>query len=249
MPGTCCWLRTLYRCDSRSRSRAFAETDRRRCPGSGLLHHSDRGSPYASEDYQDVLRGRGITCSMSRKGHCYDNAVVESFFKTRWVQPVDATSALIEVMRMASRRRGLTAAQKRDLWRRWKEGESLSEIGRALGKAAPSIFGIVRAHGGFAPASRARCSKVLSLAEREEISRGLTAGFSLRRIAEVLGRSSSTVSREIARNGGRRSYRAAKADAEAWSRAVDTSSSGRTASASSGCWTSTIPPGGRRAPS
>ena len=55
---------------------------KRRCPGTGLLHHSDRGSTYASEDYQRALAGRGITCSMSRKGNCYDNAVVESWFKT-----------------------------------------------------------------------------------------------------------------------------------------------------------------------
>lgn len=55
---------------------------RRRCPGAGLLHHSDQGSPYASEDYQRVLGAHGITCSMSRRGNCYDNAVVESWFKT-----------------------------------------------------------------------------------------------------------------------------------------------------------------------
>jgi len=55
---------------------------RRRCPGAGLLHHSDQGSPYASEDYQDVLAAQSITCSMSRRGNCYDNAVMESFFST-----------------------------------------------------------------------------------------------------------------------------------------------------------------------
>jgi putative transposase len=55
---------------------------KRRCPGVGLLHHSDRGSQYASEDYQKALKARGITCSMSRRGDCYDNAVVESFFGT-----------------------------------------------------------------------------------------------------------------------------------------------------------------------
>ncbi len=55
---------------------------RRCCPGAGLLHHSDQGSPYASEDYQRVLEAHGITCSMSRRGNCYDNAVVESWFKT-----------------------------------------------------------------------------------------------------------------------------------------------------------------------
>jgi putative transposase len=55
---------------------------RRRCPDSGLLHHSDQGSPYASEDFQKELAARGITCSMSRRGNCYDNAVMESWFST-----------------------------------------------------------------------------------------------------------------------------------------------------------------------
>lgn len=55
---------------------------KRRCPGTGLLHHSDRGSQYASEDYQKALEARGITCSMSRKGDCYDNAAMESWFGT-----------------------------------------------------------------------------------------------------------------------------------------------------------------------
>lgn len=54
----------------------------RRCPETGLLHHSDRGSTYASEDYQDRLAAHGITCSMSRTGDCYDNAVMEAFFST-----------------------------------------------------------------------------------------------------------------------------------------------------------------------
>ena len=55
---------------------------KRRCPEAGLLHHSDQGCTYASEDYQAILETRGITCSMSRRGDCYDNAVVESFFST-----------------------------------------------------------------------------------------------------------------------------------------------------------------------
>jgi len=55
---------------------------KRRCPALGLLHHSDQGSTYASEDYQDVLAAYGITCSMSRRGNCYDNAVMEAFFST-----------------------------------------------------------------------------------------------------------------------------------------------------------------------
>jgi putative transposase len=55
---------------------------RRRCPDAGLLHHSDQGSTYASEDYQNLLKARGITCSMSRRGNCHDNAVAESWFST-----------------------------------------------------------------------------------------------------------------------------------------------------------------------
>jgi len=55
---------------------------KRRCPDAGLLHHSDRGCTYASEDYQAILDARGLTCSMSRRGDCYDNAVMESFFST-----------------------------------------------------------------------------------------------------------------------------------------------------------------------
>jgi putative transposase len=62
--------------------RALEMALRRRCPEAGLLHHSDQGSPYASEDYQDVLTAHGITCSMSRRGNCYDNAVMESFFSS-----------------------------------------------------------------------------------------------------------------------------------------------------------------------
>jgi putative transposase len=62
--------------------RALAMALKRRCPDVGLLHHSDQGSPYASEVYQTILEVRGITCSMSRRGNCYDNAVMESFFST-----------------------------------------------------------------------------------------------------------------------------------------------------------------------
>ena len=62
--------------------RALEAALKRRCPDNGLLHHSDQGSPYASEDYRTVLEAQGITCSMSRRGNCYDNAVMESFFST-----------------------------------------------------------------------------------------------------------------------------------------------------------------------
>ena len=116
-------------------------------------------------------------------------------------------------------RPGLTAEQKRELWLRWQAGESLSEIGRALGRQAGSIHGVVAANGGYVPARRRRSGRVLSLAEREEISRGLASSLSLRAIAGRLGRAPSTVSREIARHGGRLHYRAARADERAWKRA------------------------------
>ena len=113
-------------------------------------------------------------------------------------------------------RPGLTLMQKKELWRRWKEGESLSEIGRALGKHAGSIHGVVKAHGGIVPAARRRSARTLSFAEREEISRGLAHEEPVRRIAARLGRAPSTVSREINRHGGRRRYRAVRADDRAW---------------------------------
>lgn len=116
-------------------------------------------------------------------------------------------------------RPGLTAEQKRELWSRWKAGESLSEIGRVLGKQPGSIHGVVASNGGYVPAVRKRGGRVLSLAEREEISRGLAEGVSLRTIARRRGRAPSTVSREIARHGGRSRYRAAVADERAWVRA------------------------------
>jgi IS30 family transposase len=68
-------------------------------------------------------------------------------------------------------RPGLSLGQKKELWRRWKEGQSLSEIGRALGRHAGSIHGVVKANGGIVPAERTRAARTLSLADREEISR------------------------------------------------------------------------------
>ena len=116
-------------------------------------------------------------------------------------------------------RPGLSQAQKREIWRRWKEGQSLSEIGRALGKVPGSIHNVVSSNGGFVPAPRKRSPTVLTLAEREEISRGLAREESFRTIATRLGRPPSTVSREVGRNGGRAAYRAAGADEAAWERA------------------------------
>ena len=113
-------------------------------------------------------------------------------------------------------RPGLSAAQKADLWQRWKQGQSLSEIGRALGKHAGSIHGVLSSNGGFIPPVRKRSRWALTLAEREEISRGLATDASIRQIAATLGRAPSTVSREIRRHGGAHMYRAAEADTQAW---------------------------------
>jgi len=117
-------------------------------------------------------------------------------------------------------RPGLSHEQKVELWRRWKAGETLSDIGRGLGKHAASVFGVVAAKGGFAPAPRSRKSGSLSLMEREEISRALVAGCSFRQLGRRLGRTTSTISREVARNGGRRAYRATRADERALDRAL-----------------------------
>jgi IS30 family transposase len=116
-------------------------------------------------------------------------------------------------------RPGLSAEQKRELWIRWKDGQSLSDIGRALGKHAGSVFGVLQAKGGIAPPLRQRSARALTLEGREEISRGLVAGLSLRQIAAQLGRSPSTISREIGRNGGRMKYRAMAADSRSWQQA------------------------------
>src|SRR2546421_9979676 len=114
--------------------------------------------------------------------------------------------------------RGFTAAEKTELWDRWKRGESLKAIGRAFGKQSSSIYFLVAPHGGIRPAERRRSRLALSLVEREVISRGVTAHQSARSIARWLGRSPSTVSREMSRNGGCDRYRATLADENAWAR-------------------------------
>src|ERR1700736_4204792 len=116
-------------------------------------------------------------------------------------------------------RPGLTAREKRELWSRWRRGQSLSDIGRALGKHAGSIFGVLASNGGITPRAATRNASSLSLRHREEISRCLVKGLTIRRIAARLKRAPSTISREIARNGGRAKYRAAQADERAWANA------------------------------
>ena len=117
------------------------------------------------------------------------------------------------------KRRGFTAAQKTELWTQWQQGLSLKAIGRALGKSSSSIYGQLAPYGGIRPAPRRRSGLALTVTEREEISRGIATYQSIRLIASLLGRSPSTVSREIGRNGGYDRYRATQADERAWARA------------------------------
>jgi IS30 family transposase len=106
------------------------------------------------------------------------------------------------------------------MWCRWKAGQSLNEIGRALGKDHVVIQLLLARHGGIAPAARRRSRRVLTLAEREDISRGIASGCSMRVIAQRLSRAPSTLSREVARHGGRAQYRANAADQRAWESAL-----------------------------
>src|SRR5512146_576526 len=118
---------------------------------------------------------------------------------------------------MAKRRRRMfTAAESAEVWDRWQRGEGLKLIGRMFDRSSGAIFQHLKPHGGIRPVPRQRSRRVLSLADREEISRGVAAGVSLRSIAATLGRAPSTISRELKRNGGHRRYRAAAADKRAW---------------------------------
>src|SRR5689334_20811225 len=110
----------------------------------------------------------------------------------------------------------LSPAEKIDIWRRWECGQSQHEIGRAFGRPHPTIRKLLLPSGGIAPIARRRSRLALTLAEREDISRGIASDSSIREIARLLKRSPSTVSREVARHGGRPAYRAHDADRRAW---------------------------------
>ena len=112
-----------------------------------------------------------------------------------------------------------TATQRADIWDRWQRGESLTAIGRLFDRPSSSIFNMLAPTGGIRPPPRQRSRLALTPAEREEISRGLARRLSLRTIATQLGRSPSTISRELHRNGGATGYRAMQADQAAWDRA------------------------------
>jgi IS30 family transposase len=113
-----------------------------------------------------------------------------------------------------------SAAQRSEIWARWQLGESMSSIGRRFDRQSSSIFSVLSPSGGIRPAERRRSGRALSLSEREEISRGLVAGRSLRTIAAQLGRAPSTISREVGRGGGRDRYRGTVSDQAAWDRAL-----------------------------
>ena len=112
-----------------------------------------------------------------------------------------------------------TDAQKAEMWDRWQRGESFHSIARLFDRYHTSVRGIIAATGGIRPPERRRSRLALTLAEREEISRGIARDLSLRAIAARLGRAPSTISREVKRNGGTQHYRANRADQAAWDRA------------------------------
>lgn len=115
--------------------------------------------------------------------------------------------------------KGFSLEQQADIWNRWKLGESLSDIGRALNKNPGSIHHVIAFHGGISPKPKMRSNRSLSFEEREEISRACSNQQTIRQIALMLNRAPSTISREIKRNGGEKAYRAHQADSKAWQNA------------------------------
>ena len=113
-----------------------------------------------------------------------------------------------------------SAAQRSEIWDRWQAaGGPMSSIGRRFDRESSSVFSVISPTGGIRPPDRHRAQQALSLSEREEISRWLSMRRSLRSIARHLGRSASSISREVQRNGGADRYRAARSDQAAWDRA------------------------------
>ncbi len=113
-----------------------------------------------------------------------------------------------------------TPEQKAQMWDRWEKGDSLHSIARLFDRGHSSVFGQLSPTGGIRPPARKRPKRVLSTSEREEISRGIVNGLSLRTIAAQLTRAPSTISREVSRNGGYDHYRATEADKQSWDRAL-----------------------------
>ncbi len=106
------------------------------------------------------------------------------------------------------------------MWERWKAGWTLHQIGHLFDRPHTSVHNVLSRTGGIQPRERRRSSSMLSLSEREEISRSLASGESLRSISARMRRAPSTISREVNRNGGREGYRAAQAEGAAWERAL-----------------------------
>src|SRR5216684_1430249 len=125
-------------------------------------------------------------------------------------------------MRMeGNARTRFTPKQRAEVWDRWRNGQCIADIARALERRNKSgVYRVLALNGGISPAARRRAPIALALEEREEISRGIAAGRSIRRIAARLGRAPSTVTREVRRHGGRSAYRASEADSDAWDRAL-----------------------------
>ncbi|WP_458691383.1 IS30 family transposase [Nocardia tengchongensis] len=121
---------------------------------------------------------------------------------------------------LSEKRIPLTEPEIEEVWRRWRSGQAIKVLAREMRRHPSTVRELLKRCGGVRPAARHRNSLRLSLAEREEISRGLAAGDSLRAIARSLGRAPSTISREVTGHGGRFAYRALPADRAAWARAV-----------------------------
>lgn len=113
-----------------------------------------------------------------------------------------------------------SSSQRAEIWDRWQRGESVSSIGRVFDRQSSSVFSVISPTGGIRPTERKRSTKSLCLAEREEVSRGLSVKLSLRVIALKLGRAPSTICREVRRNGGPSDYRATASEQAAWDRAL-----------------------------
>src|SRR5271155_5790958 len=121
------------------------------------------------------------------------------------------------VVCMVERKRTrLSLTEKNDIWGRWKAGQSMHAIGRAYGRPHPTIRKLLLPRGGIRPIARRRSRLALTLAEREDISRGIASRSSIREIARRMNRAASTVSREVRRHGDRPAYRAHDADRQAW---------------------------------
>ncbi len=115
-------------------------------------------------------------------------------------------------------RTNYSESQKALMWERWQKGDSLQQIAQLFDRNHSTVQGILSRTGGIRPTPRCRSRLALTLAEREEISRAVVTGQSIRSVARQLGRALSTISRELQRNGGQQCYRASQADQMAWDR-------------------------------